>query len=590
MEEGHRVATTFTANLIREAVLTPNPAAERVDFQACLHVIDKIIREAPPLVPKTVRNLWHELREDKYRLQEDDDQDDDEVEKTEAYAYVFAEWVALVSNPAVRRTQKLAFINQLYTYGVLRDEDVATAFYRVNTQIVIGSYNRLVAEGKPAPEIYRVIDAFASLIANILEFNGDTDGGYQARIAYLAKILSLISVVFMDLHEEYIEHFQQKPFFRLFSMLLTTIVRDRDSVFAEMEYEMLATFGEALSVLQPNYFPDFTYSWWALVSHEYFMPKLLLLPNRKGWPVFTKQLISMLQFMEPRLRSGTVTPTLDTLLKGLLRTLLVVLHDFPDYLSTNHLTLCNLIPPGCLQLKNLVLSAFPPAKRLPDPFTEGLQLETLVENRDPPMLSIDIPAVLEGLKLQAPLNKYFADSNLSASIAEEFARRLIESMKITRVENGTRNGVQNGIKVAKPKKSQYNVEILTAVVMYIGMKGIDASQKNEETGVLIFDPKTPATSLLAALNAEFDLEGIIKTSIAEFQADISSSPPLRINFASRIVIPITSAVSFWSCFCKIRATPQPNKSRASCSSAPSATGLILYSPRKIFLTRSGVYS
>jgi CCR4-NOT transcription complex subunit 1 len=216
----------------------------------------------------------------------------------------------------------------------------------------------------------------------------------------------------------------------------------------------------------------------------------------------------MLKFMEPRLRGGIITPTLDTLLKGLLRTLLVVLHDFPDYLSTNHLTLCNLIPPGCLQLKNLVLSAFPPAKRLPDPFTEGLQLETLVENRDPPTLSIDIPAVLESLKLQAPLNKYLADSNLGSSVTEEFAHRLIESMKITPVENGTHSGIQNGIKVAKPNKPQYNVEILTAVVMYIGMKGIDASQKNEETGVLIFDPKSPVMTLSAALNAEFDLEGI----------------------------------------------------------------------------------
>jgi CCR4-NOT transcription complex subunit 1 len=212
----------------------------------------------------------------------------------------------------------------------------------------------------------------------------------------------------------------------------------------------------------------------------------------------------MLKFMEPKLRDGAITPTLDALLKGLLRTLLIVLHDFPDYLAENHLALCNLIPPGCLQLKNLVLSAFPRSKRLPDPFTEGLRLETLPENKDPPTISIDVPAILDSWKLQAPLLKYLADGYLNASVTEKFARRLMDCMKVTLLENG----IQNGVKERQDRRLHYNVEILNAVVLYLGMKGIEACQKNEETGVLIFDPNAPTMILLSALNAEFDIEGL----------------------------------------------------------------------------------
>src|SRR5271167_4457595 len=186
----------------------------------------------------------------------------------------------------------------------------------------------------------------------------------------------------------------------------------------------------------------------------------------------------MFKFMEPKLRDGSVTPTVDTLTKGLLRTLLVLLHDFPDYLSENHFTLCNLIPPGCVQLKNLVLSAFPRMKRLPDPFMQGLRLENITENKDPPRLSVNLATILDSLKIRAPLDKY-----LHTRAPEDFPRRLVDRIKIIPMENGVHNG--NGI--AKEKRPHYNVDLLNAVVLYVGLQAIETAQNNEETGVLIFD-------------------------------------------------------------------------------------------------------
>lgn len=66
------------------------------------------------------------------------------------------------------------------------------------------------------------------------------------------------------------------------------------------------------------------------------------------------------------------------LYQGMLRTLLVLLHDFPEFLSDYHLSFCDVIPPTCIQLRNLVLAAFPRSMRLPDPFTPNLKVRLCI--------------------------------------------------------------------------------------------------------------------------------------------------------------------------------------------------------------------
>ena len=61
-------------------------------------------------------------------------------------------------------------------------------------------------------------------------------------------------------------------------------------------------------------------------------------------------------------------------LQGTLRVLLVLLHDFPEFLCEYHFELCNMVPPSCIQMRNLILSAFPRNMRLPDPFTPNLKV------------------------------------------------------------------------------------------------------------------------------------------------------------------------------------------------------------------------
>lgn len=67
------------------------------------------------------------------------------------------------------------------------------------------------------------------------------------------------------------------------------------------------------------------------------------------------------------------------ILQGTLRVLLVLLHDFPEFLCDYHYAFCDVIPPNCIQMRNLILSAFPRNMRLPDPFTPNLKVDMLAD-------------------------------------------------------------------------------------------------------------------------------------------------------------------------------------------------------------------
>jgi len=91
----------------------------------------------------------------------------------------------------------------------------------------------------------------------------------------------------------------------------------------------------------------------------------------------------------------------------------VLLHDFPEFLCSYHSSFCDAIPPCCLQLRNLVLSAFPRAMRLPDPFSPNLKVDLLPEiNRAPKLLgdsgvALDESSNSEGLRREL---EYYLES------------------------------------------------------------------------------------------------------------------------------------------------------------------------------------
>ena len=135
----------------------------------------------------------------------------------------------------------------------------------------------------------------------------------------------------------------------------------------------------AFHSLQPLRVPGWSFAWLELISHRSFMPKLLLSNSQKGWPLVQRLLVDLFKFMEPYLRNAELSDPVRLLYKGTLRVLLVLLHDFPKFLCDYHFSFCDVIPPSCIQMRNLILSAFPRNMRLPDPFTPNLKVDLLPE-------------------------------------------------------------------------------------------------------------------------------------------------------------------------------------------------------------------
>ncbi|XP_058092563.1 uncharacterized protein LOC131239018 [Magnolia sinica] len=114
-----------------------------------------------------------------------------------------------------------------------------------------------------------------------------------------------------------------------------------------------------------------------LTSAVFLLPKILSVIVRviqkdaeEKKAVFSRRAYFRL-FLNWLLDLGSLDPVLDSsnfqvhfLYKGTLRVLLVLLHDFPEFLCDYHFSFCDVIPRSCIQMRNVIQSAFPGNMRL----------------------------------------------------------------------------------------------------------------------------------------------------------------------------------------------------------------------------------
>jgi len=66
--------------------------------------------------------------------------------------------------------------------------------------------------------------------------------------------------------------------------------------------------------------------------------------------MYAQLLIDLFKFLAPFLRNAELAKPVTLLYKGTLRVLLVLLHDFPEFLCDYHYGFCDVIPPNCIQV------------------------------------------------------------------------------------------------------------------------------------------------------------------------------------------------------------------------------------------------
>lgn len=384
------------------------------------------------------------------------------------------------------------YLQLMHQYGVLKTEEAADKFFRISTELCVEACLKTAqtpsqgqGETPSAGALqYPVIDALSKLFLLLVRLADKEGGDMTVRVNLLSRILSAIGRTIIDDHDTKKVSkvlFDQRPYYRLLSNLSQDMsVPDPKSEPNPAMIPILTSYCQVYLALQPTVLPGFAFSWLQLISHRTFMPHLLLMKNQKCWPYIHRLIIALLLFLQPFLKNVQLNDSIRRLYKGTLRVLLVLLHDFPEFLCDFHLSFCDVIPPSCVQLRNLILSAFPRTMRLPDPFTPNLKVDLLPEINQPPRILTDYLAPL----------------------AERGIRQRIDSFMATKQPSDVPSSLVSVINSAQPNGTvAMSLPLLTSVVVYVGSQAVLQLQSKSPI------QSSPAIELFKYLVSSFDAEG-----------------------------------------------------------------------------------
>ena len=205
----------------------------------------------------------------------------------------------------------------------------------------------------------------------------------------------------------------------------------------------------------------------------------------QGCEPYAKIMEAMLSYVSDMLKPGTVAAVAKELYRGVLRILLILHHDFPEFLAENHYRLCNTIPAHCTQLRNLVLSAYPSSiLELPDPFTSGLKVDRLEEIRKAPHIAGDTLAPLNARKIRDTIDEALRAS----SISDE---------QVAKIADVVNKFIDDG------SSSHLDTSLPNAIVLYVGQTAISTGGIKSGPS---FEPKSPQANLMSRLAKELHPE------------------------------------------------------------------------------------
>ncbi|KAK3085676.1 hypothetical protein FSP39_006989 [Pinctada imbricata] len=370
--------------------------------------------------------------------------------------YLLREWVNMYHSPAAGRDSTkafTAFVQQMHQQGILKTDDLITRFFRLCTEMCVELCYRALSEASTNPAVIRAkcfhtLDAFVRLIALLIKHSGDNTNTVT-KINLLNKVLGIVAGVSIQDHTVRQTDFQQLPYHRIFIMLFIEL-NAPEHILENINFQVLTAFCNTFHVLRPAKAPGFAYAWLELISHRVFIGRMLLLTaQQKAWGMYAQLLIDLFKFLAPFLRNADLTKPTQLLYKGTLRVLLVLLHDFPEFLCEYHYAFCDVIPPTCVQLRNLILSAYPRNMRLPDPFTPNLKVDMLADIAHPPRILTHFANMIQPAQFKKDLDSYLKSRSPVTFLSD--LRSYLQSN-----EPGSR----------------YNIPLMNALVLYVGTQAI----------------------------------------------------------------------------------------------------------------------
>ncbi|OTA61565.1 Not1-domain-containing protein [Hypoxylon sp. EC38] len=289
----------------------------------------------------------------------------DNAERLDQFEYVFDEWVRLYNNYNTPEKAQVAFVKQIRSKEIIASRDDFLVFVRRAIDLTVNYYEQVLHAGGSSTEAFASVDALMKMVMIFAKESAveqqEQNAGF---LPILGAVTSLIAVVLNHHHVTRGEHFNQRVFYRLFSML----IHGADALFVENpnfesgRQEFLLRLADTFLQLTPERFPGFAFAWLSLIGHRRFAPDLLLLESKRGWLPYTKIMKSLLGYVSAHMKAIDVTDVVKEFYRAAVKLLVVLAHDFSDYISANAAQLCLSISPHCTQLRNIVLNCGPRAE------------------------------------------------------------------------------------------------------------------------------------------------------------------------------------------------------------------------------------
>lgn len=411
------------------------------------------------------------------------------VEKTD---HLLREWITIYHPQHQGRDSTKAFsmfVHQMNVYGILKTDELITKFFKLSTQLCVENvYRALSDKSTPTsvirPKCYHTLDAFVRLVALLVKHSGDANNT-TTKIHLLNKVLGIVAGCLMQDHDSRKTEFHQLPYQRIFTMLFLEL-NAPEPILEAISFPVLNAYCHTLHILRPSKAAGFCYAWLEIISHRIFMGRMLATtPQQKCWPLYAQLLVDLFKYLAPFLRNAELAKPVTMLYKGTLRVLLVLLHDFPEFLCDYHYGFCDVIPPNCIQMRNLILSAFPRNMRLPDPFTPNLKVDMLQEIAFGPRIITNISLMITPAQFKKDLDSY-----LKARAPVTFLSELRSNLQVSN-EPGVR----------------YNIPLMNALVLYVGIQAITYIRNKNHTPNMSTIAHSAHMDIFQNLAVDLDTEG-----------------------------------------------------------------------------------
>ncbi|TAQ87177.1 hypothetical protein B7494_g4489 [Chlorociboria aeruginascens] len=470
----------FFTSLLDQFILNDRPQGMYGDFARSLEDAFEWIAQEPS--SEVGQLLKKKLVSSGYSPGVGSTNDDRLLARQDQMEYIFDEWVHLCNNPNATDKVMPNFIAQLYVRQIINNKDDLCLFLRLSIDSTVDRFEQHIQNNGSINDAYFSVDALAKFIIMLVkgpEHEGEVKSN---KAAFLQSVLSLIVLVLNHHHLMRGEHFNQRVFSRLFSTMLSTF-NTLAVDFADTERTgIILTFAYSLLDLRPSYFPGFLFGWLGLISHRNLLPVLMALPGDAGWGPYSNLVETLMVYVGELLKPLQIAPVTRDIYRGVLKFLVMLQHDFPDFVAANHSKLCANVPSHCVQLYNLILNANPGSfSKIPDPMQSGLKIDRIEEIRESPESKSDVEAPLREAGLFEVL-----DQALQSGPSEDAVAHIAHAIQRKKEHQSGSGFVPINV----------DLRLIESLVVYVGMHSIArATQKAGPTYV----PTSPDAALLSML-------------------------------------------------------------------------------------------